>query len=105
MAMGDRTLTELAWRAFAKGRGLKEAPLAKALAELAKVERAGPESVLKALDEVDAQVDELRGAKKSDMSSRLISTRSARGPLRCAATRKRRRRMPRARRKKTRPRC
>jgi hypothetical protein len=41
--MGDRTLTELAWRAFAKGRGLKEAPLAKALAELAKVERAGPE--------------------------------------------------------------
>jgi len=64
--MGDRTLTELAWRAFAKGRGLKEAPLAKALAELAKVERTGPESVLKALDEVDAQVDELRGAKKSD---------------------------------------
>ena len=64
--MGDRALTELAWKAFAKGRGLKDAPLAKALAELSKVERAGPDSVLKALDAVDAQVDELRGAKKSD---------------------------------------
>jgi hypothetical protein len=71
--MADKILTELAWRAFAKGREIKDAPLAKALAELAKAESGGPQAELNALDTVDQQIDQLRGGKKADgeLQSRL----------------------------------
>ena len=62
--MADKYLSELEWKRFSKGRDLKDAPLAKALAalELAK----GPEGQIKALDEIDKQAEVLKKGAKSD---------------------------------------
>lgn len=64
--MADKILTEAEWKKFAKGRTLKDVALLKAMAELAKAERAGPDAVLKALDELDKQADALLKANKAD---------------------------------------
>lgn len=64
--MADKILTDAEWKKFAKGRTYKDAALLKALGELAKAERAGPEAVLKALDELDKQADALAKANKAD---------------------------------------
>lgn len=62
--MSDKSLTELEWKRFSKGRGLKDAALAKALAAL----EAGrtPEDKLGALTEIGKQADALRRAHKAD---------------------------------------
>jgi hypothetical protein len=62
----DKALTELAWRTFAKGRGLKDVALGKALAELAKTDKDDPQSELPALDAVDAQCEVLRKTAKGN---------------------------------------
>lgn len=64
--MAERELEESNWKAFAKGRGLKDVPLLKALAELDKAEPSKPEVQLKALDEIDKQVEVLRRTNKAD---------------------------------------
>lgn len=64
--MPDKSLTEAAWKAFAKQGSYKDAPLLKALASLDKAGKAGGESELEALDEVEKQVDLLRKAHKGD---------------------------------------
>lgn len=64
--MGDKCLTEAAWKAFARGRGLKDAALLKALAELTKADKAGPEQTVQALDELRKQAEALRSAAKAD---------------------------------------
>ncbi|MBQ0946238.1 hypothetical protein KAK07_23060 [Ideonella sp. 4Y16] len=64
--MADKILTEAEWKKFAKGRTVKDAALLKAMAELGKAERAGPDAVLKALDELEKQADALAKAHKAD---------------------------------------
>jgi len=64
--MADKILTEAEWKKFAKGRTVKDAALLKAMGELAKAERAGPDAVLKALDELDKQAEALAKANKAD---------------------------------------
>lgn len=66
--MSDKSLTEAAWKAFAKGKDIKDSALLKALADLAKAERAGPDAQLKAIAEADKQVELLRKLHKGDKS-------------------------------------
>lgn len=64
--MSDKSLTEAAWKAFAKGKDIKDSAMLKALAELSKAERAGPDAQIKAIAEVDKQVELLRKLHKGD---------------------------------------
>ena len=63
--MPDRYLTESAWKQFAKGKSIKEAGLAKALAQFERSE-SDPDEALKALDEVDKQLATLAKEHKAD---------------------------------------
>lgn len=60
----EKQLSETAWKSFANGRGLKDGPLLKALAELAKADQ--PDSQQSALDAIDKQTDALLKAHKGD---------------------------------------
>jgi hypothetical protein len=62
--MADKYLSESDWQKFAKGRGLKDAPLLKAMAAFEKAK--DPAARLDALDEVEKQSDLLRKAGKGD---------------------------------------
>jgi hypothetical protein len=62
--MSDKNLTELEWKKFSKGRGLKDAAFVKALAALETGKT--PEAKLAALDDIDKQADALRKANKAD---------------------------------------
>ncbi|TDP62839.1 hypothetical protein [Roseateles toxinivorans] len=62
--MSDKTLTEAEWKKFAKGRGLKDAALLKAMGELDKAKT--PEDQLAALDDIEKQSEQLRKANKAD---------------------------------------
>lgn len=62
--MSDKALTEAEWKKFAKGRGLKDDGLLKALAALDKA--SNPEASLAALDNIAKQGDLLRKAAKGD---------------------------------------
>lgn len=64
--MSDTYLTEREWKSFCKNAPYKSDPLTKALAALDKAEKAGPEDLLKALDEVERQADMLQKANKAD---------------------------------------
>ncbi len=65
--MSEKSLTELEWKKFSKGRNLKDAAFVKALAELEKAEKAKDfEAQLKALDEIEKQADVLRKANKAE---------------------------------------
>jgi hypothetical protein len=64
--MAEKHLTEAAWKAFAKGRNLKDAALAKALADWSRAERDAPPAQLQCLDGIDKQVDALAKAVKAD---------------------------------------
>ena len=64
--MSDKSLTEAAWKTFAKGKDIKDSALLKALAELAKAERAGPDAHLVAIAEANKQVELLRKVHKAD---------------------------------------
>lgn len=65
--MSEKHLAESAWKTFsAKTGDYKEAPLAKAMAALAKAEKTGPADELQALDDIDKEVEVLRKAHKQD---------------------------------------
>ncbi|MCW7539690.1 hypothetical protein OOT46_17775 [Aquabacterium sp. A7-Y] len=60
----DKQLSESDWKKFAKGRGLKDTALVKALAALEQAK--APEQQLKALDEIEQQSAALRKSNKGD---------------------------------------
>jgi len=62
--MTDKYLSELEWKKFAKGRGLKDAALIKAFAALENAKT--PAQQLEALADIEKQADILRKADKSD---------------------------------------
>jgi hypothetical protein len=64
--VSDRNLTELEWRKFAKGRNLKDAALVKALADLERAAKGGPDAELAALADIEKQAEILRKAGKAD---------------------------------------
>lgn len=64
--MADKQLTESAWKAFAKGKGYKDANFLSALADWAKAEKKPAEAQLEALEEIDKQCELLKKAHKSD---------------------------------------
>jgi len=64
--MPERQLTEASWKAFAKGRSYKDAPLLKALAALLKAEKEGAQPLLDALDDVDDAAQSLLKGVKGD---------------------------------------
>jgi len=64
--MADKNLSESNWKSFAKNRNLKDAALLKALAELAKAEKAGGANWGLALTDVEKQVEALRKEHKAD---------------------------------------
>ncbi len=64
--MSDKNLTELEWRKFAKGRGLKDAALLKAMADLERAAKTGPDAELAALADIEKQAESLRKAGKGD---------------------------------------
>ena len=64
--MSDRNLTELEWKKFAKGRNLKDAALVKAIADLERAARTGPDAQLAALADIEKQADSLRKSAKGD---------------------------------------
>lgn len=64
--MSDKNLTESEWKKFSKGRGLKDAPLLKALTELERAVKEGPDAELEALAEVEKQAEILKKANKAD---------------------------------------
>jgi hypothetical protein len=63
--MADKHLTEVEWKRFAKGRGLRDAPLVKALAALEVAGRSGGDE-LAALEEIERQSQTLRRSVKDD---------------------------------------
>ena len=64
--MAEKNLTGSAWKAFAKGKGYKDATLLKAFEALEKAEKGPPAAQLGALDEVDRQAELLRKLHKAD---------------------------------------
>lgn len=64
--MSDKNLTELEWKKFSKGRGLKDAALVKAMADLERAAKGGPDAQLAALDDIDKQAGVLRKGAKGD---------------------------------------
>ena len=62
--MSDKFLTELEWKKFSKGRGLKDSALTRALAALENAK--APDAELEALSDIEKQADLLRKAAKSD---------------------------------------
>ena len=64
--MAEKNLTGSAWKAFAKGKGYKDATLLKAFEALEKAEKGPPATQLAALDEVDRQAELLRKLHKAD---------------------------------------
>lgn len=86
--MPDKQLTESAWKAFAKGKTYKDEALLKALAALAKAEKAGPDEHLDALADIERQSDLLRRAHKDDkaLSAQLQELAKAAERDRKAAT-------------------
>ena len=64
--MSDKNLTELEWKKFAKGRNLKDAALVKALADLERAAKTGPDAQLSALADIEKQADGLRKSAKGD---------------------------------------
>ena len=64
--MAEKNLTGSAWKAFAKGKGYKDAGLLKAFEALEKAEKSPPATQLAALDEVDKQAELLRKLHKAD---------------------------------------
>lgn len=60
----EKQLSEAAWKSFANGRGYKDGPLLKALAELAKADP--PDAQQSALDAIDKQAEVLLKANKGD---------------------------------------
>lgn len=62
----EKFLNEADWKKFAKGKDYKDAALLKALAALDKAERAGAESQLAALEEVERQGQVLLKSAKGD---------------------------------------
>ncbi|MEO6409739.1 MAG: hypothetical protein ABIO45_13425 [Burkholderiaceae bacterium] len=64
--MAEKNLSGSAWKAFAKGKGYKDAPLLKAFEVLEKAEKGPPAAQLAALDEVDKQAELLRNLHKAD---------------------------------------
>jgi hypothetical protein len=64
--MSEKILTKVEWDKFAKGQTLKDAALIKALVALDKADKLPAADQLKALDEVEKQVDALLKAHKAD---------------------------------------
>lgn len=64
--MADKQLTESAWKAFAKGKNLKDSAFAKALSEYEKSEKGPGHGQLEALDELEKQAAALEKAYKAD---------------------------------------
>ena len=64
--MADKYLSDSTWKAFVKGRAIKDAALVKALAELVKAERVSPTSWLEALKDVEKALEALRKEHKAD---------------------------------------
>ncbi|KQP35420.1 hypothetical protein [Pseudorhodoferax sp. Leaf274] len=64
--MSDKNLTELEWKKFSKGRNLKDAALVKALADLERAAKSGPDAELAALADIEKQAEVLRKAGKGD---------------------------------------
>lgn len=83
--MSEKHLTESAWKSFAKGRGLKDAPLAKALAEAEKAQRGTPAARLAALEQIEREIGPLQRASKdreladylAEIGKQLNSARTA----------------------------
>jgi hypothetical protein len=64
--MAEKSLTDASWKTFAKGKPYKDAPLLKALTDLARAEREGPAVQLAALDALGKQADALLKQHKGD---------------------------------------
>ena len=64
--MAEKHLAEASWKTFAKGRNLKDAALAKALADWSRAERDSAPAQLQCLDAVEKQADALAKASKPD---------------------------------------
>jgi hypothetical protein len=84
--MAEKQLTESAWKAQAKGRGYKDAALAKALADWGRAEGAHLDAQVAALDAIDKHAAELLKDNKGDkaLATYLAEMNKATGRMRKA---------------------
>lgn len=77
--MADKALSDATWKAFAKGKGYKDAVLLKALEQLDSVDDEPAAAQLSALTAVEAAFDALRKAHKADkaLATHLVTVDKA----------------------------